>query len=312
MRQRRLAGPTPGQQRPPHPRTTASAPPPDSSVRPGEDQTIPPSRIGQSALNGTTRTSNKQQEQMLPAALITSSTPGKPETNGGFSLRLGRPLDGAEVARSAELLRAMGIEQPVRGVIAPSLAPDEVWSLRMYAAAKGWSIGLAIAQVYERPTRSAKAAEDVPRELDPLGSALAALPNEQAEILQADILAALGGPAPPAGVVGPRIHAALQSAWPLLQRAASRSRRRRPIPLPAMYRERAPRLRASCGRASCSVWRCSFHQPMSRPGSRDRGCSSWTTARQRSAPATSLRATTSKRTTGRCSKPPLAPSWDNR
>ncbi len=105
------------------------------------------------------------------------------DSHSGWSLRWNQPLTADEVQRSQTLLRRMGIDNPVRGLIAPSLAPAEVWSLQTYSIAKGWQPALLVSQVYDKTHKQPQPATFLPAEYDNVGRQLAMLVPETAETL---------------------------------------------------------------------------------------------------------------------------------
>ena len=190
---RRTFPPPPGQNDPPPPRTKRYAPP-DKTIQPREDLSIRGPRIERSGLKGKPRIRKNQETQFMhdvihggndrrTSGAIVSAELAASAQDAGFSLRQKRTLSASEVNATGEILRLMEIDQPVRGVVASSLAPAEAWALWCCAQARGWSTALTVAQVYDKRTKQARQADDVTPRYDAVGEMLARIGLPGAEAL---------------------------------------------------------------------------------------------------------------------------------
>ncbi|MBA3947689.1 MAG: hypothetical protein H0X37_24430 [Herpetosiphonaceae bacterium] len=112
------------------------------------------------------KTNQKQQESSWQELLLSAAGSQKRRTDaaqivveqsrntGSQSLRLGITLTPEEIAHSTRLLQQIGVGEPVRSRIAPTLAPTEVWALWSFGQARCWSINLLISQVYNKTVRA--------------------------------------------------------------------------------------------------------------------------------------------------------------
>ncbi len=82
----------------------------------------------------------------------------------------------ADVQATTAVLQTLGIDQPVRRLVAATLTPAEGWALAAYAAAKRWRTPLLIGQVYDKTTKQPRPAFDLAAEHDEVGTLLAAQP----------------------------------------------------------------------------------------------------------------------------------------
>ncbi|HEX6288121.1 MAG TPA: DnaA N-terminal domain-containing protein [Herpetosiphonaceae bacterium] len=166
--------------------------PSDQAIWRGPDQVIPGPRIDRSGLKETLRISNKQQEAALHDALPMGGKPdqaaNQSRQQAAWSIRQQRPLTCEEIACSHTVLTRMAIENPVRARIADGVAPEDIWALRVYSAAKGWSPALTVSQVYDKRHKQAQVASDLAQEHYALGAMLAALDRETAEAVLAAVL----------------------------------------------------------------------------------------------------------------------------
>lgn len=157
-------------------------PAPDTPIRPRADRSIRGRRIERSGLKQET---HEDQNSMLHAAHISATTKqsdaGAALNEEGFSLRFQRSLDKDEIERSARVLQRIGIDQPVRSLLARAMAPEEVWGLWAYSLVKGWSVPLLISQVYDKRRKQPHLAADLPPEFLTLGEALLRQDDEIAE-----------------------------------------------------------------------------------------------------------------------------------
>jgi hypothetical protein len=162
---------------------------PDPLRRGTPDRTISGPGIVRSGLKETLRIINNQQEDSLhDAAGADSATRGilgqgnhvNPEPPA-WSIRQQRLLTPDEIAMNQTLLTRMAIDNPVRSRIARRMAPDDLWALRVYSAAKGWSPALTVTQVYDKRRKQVQIASDLEAEHYQLGTRLAALDHETAE-----------------------------------------------------------------------------------------------------------------------------------
>jgi len=171
-------------------------------IRREEDQTIRPARIKRSGLKWNQRIQKNHQEirnrqeallhddastEREQAPLVVEPSPEYElaQEYGGWSLRWEQPITPHEVETSGYVLQGMGIDQPVRRLIASSLAPAEAWAFRVYAEAKRWRIPLTITQVYDKSRRRPRAAIDLDSRFDAVGRMLAALDPADAEAIMA-------------------------------------------------------------------------------------------------------------------------------
>jgi len=123
----------------------------------------------------------------------------QPRNAGSQSLRLGTELTPAEIEQSTRLLQQIGIGEPVRSRIAPTLAAPEVWALWCYGQARHWPINLLISQVYNKSTQQPQPATELLPEHDTVGTLLMTLDASVARQLVE--LVALHAPAHPGAVL---------------------------------------------------------------------------------------------------------------
>lgn len=93
----------------------------------------------------------------------------------GRSVRFGTTLAAEDILAAGEILKLMGVENPVRSRIAQGYAPAEVWALWVYSLAKHWSIGLTIVSVYDKDQKTARVSEHLIPAYDHVGQLVAGL-----------------------------------------------------------------------------------------------------------------------------------------
>lgn len=173
--------PTPGPDDPPSGNGRSATM--DQAIPAGTDQTIMPPRNDRSALKRNARIPKNQNPCMMHDVQYNHQLIETPQPVAGMSLRWQQSLSSADVQTSAALLQRMGVDNPVRDWIAQSLAPAEVWALRVYGMTKGWRTGLIVSQVYDKHTKKAQPAAVLTAQLDAVGRLLAALEPSLAEQL---------------------------------------------------------------------------------------------------------------------------------
>ncbi len=179
--------PSPGPNDPPLPRPKRSAPPPAQTIRPSPDREIQAPRSGRSGLKRNQRIAKNQETCLMhdtgSVMREQSSHFDIPQSHSGWSLRWNQPLTKGEVQQSNTLLQCMGIDNPVRALIAPSLAPAEVWALHTYSVAKNWQPALLVSQVYDKASKQPQMAAFLHAQYDHVGRQLATLDPEVAATL---------------------------------------------------------------------------------------------------------------------------------
>jgi hypothetical protein len=149
------------------------------------DRSIAGPGIDRSGLKETQRIINKQQDHAMHDAWKQQGTVDQEHQDVGappaWSIRQQRALGADDVASSQTLLARMAIDNPVRTRIAERMAPEDVWALRVYSVAKGWSPALTVSQVYDKHQKLVQVASDLEQPHYELGSMLAALDPETAE-----------------------------------------------------------------------------------------------------------------------------------
>lgn len=172
----------PGTLNPPPP-GTHDPPGMEAAIRPVPDRLIPGDRIDRSGLKMNPRIPKNQAACLMHDHQLSSARPLRqaPESQSGWSLRQQRPLSAGEVAESERVLQRIGIDLPVRALLAPTLAPSEAWALWLYGLSKRWRVPLIIAQVYDRQHKRPRPALDLPDALDHIGQVLASADQQIAE-----------------------------------------------------------------------------------------------------------------------------------
>ncbi|GAC1540763.1 MAG: hypothetical protein NVS2B7_13130 [Herpetosiphon sp.] len=183
-----------------HPTPSVSLPDDIADTRPGDTHDTPrsdtidtPVATPVSDLKGTIKKLPKKEKnqnrqwELLPAAegtlLIPENAQKVTGPSAGYSLRWNQSLSAAEVAETDALLKRMDVGNPLRSVLALTLAPAETWALWAYSRAKSWSTGLMISQLYDRATKQVRPAAELSPEHDAVGQLLVGLPSSTAEAL---------------------------------------------------------------------------------------------------------------------------------
>lgn len=211
----------------------------DPVGQPEADGVIQEGRTDRSALNQE-EAKNLNQEEMNGAGAHMRTDEqhrSEPEQPAGWSMRWQVPLDSAEVARSANVLRHLGIDRPFRDALAAGLAPPEAWALATFATARGWRAGLVVCELYDTDERRPRAARNLEAAHDAVGRLLDALDAEAAE----DLLARVGRHCPlePAPIVAhlsnadEELRSAARALWSIVATLRGAPGKLLPMPEPA-------------------------------------------------------------------------------
>lgn len=242
------------------------------TIHAAPDQVIQGPGIARSGLKETLRINNKQQDHTMHDALrqLGIADQGRHDVvpTPTWSLRQQRVLEVDEVAASQTLLTRMAIDNPVRTRIAEGVAPEDIWALRVYSAAKGWSPALTVSQVYDKHQKQVQVAPDLEQIHYKLGARLCALDLEAAEATLDLVMQWCPGEpqrlahAPLLQSAAPSLLSVIESLWRVV--AQLRGYPQAPLPLSTGSDEPVPPQDQEQRGDDTQIWQVALHELQTR------------------------------------------------